>query len=76
MVPVVLLQLAGLPLSANGKLDRKALPLPDLTPRVKGRAPQSATEIAVAAAFSACWAVRLTTLKVISLRWADTRCWR
>lgn len=52
MVPVVLLQLAGLPLSANGKLDRKALPLPDLTPRVKGRAPQSATEIAVAAAFS------------------------
>ncbi|EBA8974394.1 enterobactin non-ribosomal peptide synthetase EntF [Salmonella enterica] len=52
MVPVVLLQLASLPLSANGKLDRKALPLPDLTPRVKGRAPQSATEIAVAAAFS------------------------
>lgn len=52
MVPVVLLQLASLPLSANGKLDRKALPLPELTPRVKGRAPQSATEIAVAAAFS------------------------
>lgn len=52
MVPVVLLQLASLPLSANGKLDRKALPLPDLTPRVKGRAPQSATEMAVAAAFS------------------------
>ncbi len=36
------MQLAGLPLSANGKLDRKALPLPDLTPRVKGvrRSPQ------------------------------------
>ena len=53
MVPVVLLQISALPLSANGKLDRKALPLPELTSRATGRAPQSATEIAVAQAFAA-----------------------
>ncbi|POT58260.1 non-ribosomal peptide synthetase [Citrobacter amalonaticus] len=53
MVPVVLLQLAALPLSANGKLDRKALPMPALTQRAKGRAPLSGTEATVAQAFSA-----------------------
>ncbi|WP_333495069.1 enterobactin non-ribosomal peptide synthetase EntF [Kluyvera sp. CHPC 1.251] len=52
MVPVVLLQLSALPLSANGKLDRKALPLPSLTQKTSGRAPQTATELRVAAAFS------------------------
>lgn len=53
MVPVVLLQLAQLPLSANGKLDRKALPMPDLAPRAKGRAPLPGIETQVAQAFSA-----------------------
>ncbi|MEZ2585097.1 enterobactin non-ribosomal peptide synthetase EntF [Kluyvera intermedia] len=52
MVPVVLLQLSALPLSANGKLDRKALPLPSLTQKTAGRAPQTATEAVVAEAFS------------------------
>ena len=52
MVPVVLLQLSALPLSANGKLDRKALPLPELTGKTQGRAPESDTEQAIAAAFS------------------------
>ena len=53
MVPVVLLQLSALPLSANGKLDRKALPLPELTVKTPGRAPESDAEQAIAAAFSA-----------------------
>ncbi len=52
MVPVVLLQLSTLPLSANGKLDRKALPLPELTVKTQGRAPESETEQVIAAAFS------------------------
>lgn len=53
MVPVVLVQLSELPLSANGKLDRKALPLPELAAKARGRAPQSATELTVAQAFTA-----------------------
>lgn len=53
MVPVVLLQLSALPLSANGKLDRKALPLPELTMKTRGRAPESDAEQAIAVAFSA-----------------------
>jgi enterobactin synthetase component F len=53
MVPVTLIQLSSLPLSANGKLDRKALPLPELTQKASGRAVESATEMAVAKAFSA-----------------------
>lgn len=53
MVPVVLLQLTDLPLSANGKLDRKALPLPELTVKAQGRPPETDAEWTVAAAFSA-----------------------
>ncbi|HCT4300031.1 TPA: enterobactin non-ribosomal peptide synthetase EntF [Klebsiella quasipneumoniae] len=52
MVPVVLMQLADLPLSANGKLDRKALPLPTLGGECSGRPPEPGMETLVAAAFS------------------------
>lgn len=52
MVPVVLMQLADLPLSANGKLDRKALPLPTLGGERSGRPPEPSMETLVAAAFS------------------------
>lgn len=52
MVPAVLLQLEALPLSANGKLDRKALPLPTLETNAVGVAPQSDNERLVARAFS------------------------
>ncbi|MRE39293.1 enterobactin non-ribosomal peptide synthetase EntF [Klebsiella quasipneumoniae] len=52
MVPVVLMQLADLPLSANGKLDRKALPLPTLGGKRSGRPPEPGMETLVATAFS------------------------
>ncbi|MFK3660266.1 enterobactin non-ribosomal peptide synthetase EntF [Scandinavium sp. NPDC088450] len=52
MVPVALIQLSSLPLSANGKLDRKALPLPELSQKAPGRAVETQTEQAVAQAFS------------------------
>jgi len=52
MAPVVLMQLAELPLSANGKLDRKALPLPTLGGERSGRPPEPGMETLVAAAFS------------------------
>lgn len=52
MAPVVLLQLPQLPLSANGKLDRKALPLPELKAQTPGRAPKAGSETIIAAAFA------------------------
>ncbi|MEQ4820450.1 enterobactin non-ribosomal peptide synthetase EntF [Klebsiella variicola] len=52
MVPVVLMQLANLPLSANGKLERKALPLPTLGGERSGRPPEPGMETLVATAFS------------------------
>ena len=52
MVPVVLMQLADRPLSANGKLDRKALPLPTLGGERSGRPPEPGMETLVATAFS------------------------
>lgn len=52
MVPVMVIQLSAMPLSANGKLDRKALPLPEPADAATGRAPQSDLEITIADAFS------------------------
>ena len=53
MVPVALVTLDAFPLSANGKLDRNALPLPQAVSRADARAPQPGLEQEIARAFSA-----------------------
>lgn len=52
MVPVALAEMAELPLSANGKLDRKALPQPQTAARKAGRTAEPGLENAIAAVFA------------------------
>ncbi|WSG58687.1 amino acid adenylation domain-containing protein [Nocardia sp. NBC_01730] len=51
MVPDAVVVLDALPLTPNGKLDRKALPAPEFVSAISYRAPETATERAVAEAF-------------------------
>ena len=53
MVPAAFLTLEALPLNANGKLDRTALPEPEIESEIPYRAPRDDTEVLICGLFAA-----------------------
>ncbi|MGK5529722.1 amino acid adenylation domain-containing protein [Streptomyces sp. URMC 129] len=62
MVPGLVVYLDQLPLTANGKLDYRALPTPDLSPRSSGRPPRTTLERELCLLFSEVLGVKQVTI--------------
>ena len=72
MVPATIVWLDALPLTANGKLDRRALPKADAPVAVAAEPPQGDLETRLAAIWQDLLGVAATTT---SSPWAAIRCW-
>ena len=78
MVPSVFVKLEEMPLTPNGKVDRKALPAPDadaLTAHAY-EAPQGPVEEVLAGIWQELLGVERVGRNDSSSIWADTRCWQ
>ena len=74
MVPAALVVLAALPLTANGKLDRQALPEPAWD-GADERPPHNQVEEILCGLFAECFRSRVSEPPTISSILADIRCW-
>jgi Acyl-CoA synthetases (AMP-forming)/AMP-acid ligases II len=78
MVPQAFVALAELPLSPNGKVDRRALPAPGAEAVISREylAPQGDLERALAAIWTEVLKIEQVGVRIISSSWAGIHCWR